>query len=194
MTRFWWTCIAALVLIGATELPAYACVCARIYSFQQHLQAAPVVVVGEVTSVGEVPPPQEDPAPNVTIVRRPFMGAGITLAIASVVKGEIAGRQIRVWDFSYGSCFNALVGLRIGASIVVAMWPVSDRPATARATWGAASSIPESDYFAAGACGSSVQAVTSDEITAWIGRKIPPTHAGSALDDRLPSARIPLLR
>jgi len=191
MTRLWWTSVVALVLLGATEMPAYACSCGRVYSFQQHLQAAPVVVVGEVTSVGEVPPPHEEPAPNVTIVRRPFMGAAITLAIASVAKGEIPGRQIRVWDFSYGSCFNALIGLTIGTSIVVAMWPVSDSPSE-RASWGAASSIPDSDYFASGACGSSVQAVTSDEVTAWIGRKIPPTHAGSALDDRLPSARIRL--
>jgi hypothetical protein len=193
MARFWCTSVAALVLLGAGDVPAYACSCGGIHSFQQRVQAAPVVVVGQVTSIGEVPPLQAEPAPNVTVVRPPFMGAGVTLAIASVAKGEVPGRQIRIWDLSYGSCFNALSELTIGTSIVVAIWPVSETPATARATWGAASFIPESDYFALGACGSSVRDLTSDEVTTWIGRKIPPTPAGTVLDDRLPSARIPLI-
>lgn len=193
MTRFWWTCSAALVLLGATETPAYACVCSRTQSFQQRVETAPVVVVGQVISVREVPPPPVESAPNVTVVRRPFMGAGVRLALVSVAKGDLPGRQIRVWDLSYGSCGNDLVGLTIGTSIIAAIWPVSDTPATERAAWGAASFIPESDFFASGACGRSVQMVTSDEGTAWIGRKIPRTHAGSTLDDRLPSARIPQL-
>jgi hypothetical protein len=121
------------------------------------------------------------------------MGAGVTLAITSVAKGDVPGRQIRVWDSSYGSCFNALRGLIVGTPIVAAIWPVSETPATERARWGAASSIPESDFLASGACGSSVQRLTSDEVTEWIGRTIPTTPAGTVLDDRLPSARIPLL-
>lgn len=116
------------------------------------------------------------------------MGAGISLAIASVAKGEVRGRQIRIWDLLYGSCGNDLIGLPIRTSIIGAIWPVSDTPATERA--GAASLIPESDYFTSGACGHSIQTVTSDEVTAWIGRKIPFAHAGSALDGRLPSVRI----
>jgi hypothetical protein len=193
MTRFWWTCFSALVVLGATETPAYACSCARIQSFQQRVQAAPVVVVGQVTSVREVPPPQVESAPNLTVVRPPFIGAGVRLAIASVAKGEVAGRQIRVWDLSYGSCGNDVVGLTIGTAVIAAIWRVSDTPATERAAWGAASFIPESDYFASGACGRSIQMVTSDEVTAWSGRKIPPTHAGSTLDGRLPSTSIPQL-
>jgi hypothetical protein len=192
MVRFWWTCVAALALFGATEVPAYACSCARIHSFQQRVREAPVVVVGQVTSAGEVPRQVESEA-NVTTVRPPFMGAGVTLALASVAKGETPGRQIRVWDLSFGECGNALRGLTIGTSVVVGLWPVADTPATERATWGAASLIPDSDYFAAGACGSSVQVLTSDEVTAWIGRKIPRTPAGTTPDDRLPSARIPQL-
>jgi hypothetical protein len=171
-------------------VPAFACSCAGIRTFQQQVQAAPVVVVGRVASVGEVPPQMES-ATNVIIVRPPFMGAGVTLAIASVAKGEVSGRHIRIWDFSYGTCFNALRELTIGTSLVVGLWPVADTPATERATWRAASFIPESDYFASGACGSSVQTLTSDEVTAWIGRTIPRTPAGTALDGLLPSARIP---
>ena len=193
MARFWWTCFAASVSLGTTEAPAYACSCAAIHSFQQQIRAAPVVVVGHVTSVGEVPPPEVESAPNVAVVRPPFMGAGVTLAVASVAKGEVPGRQIRVWDSSYGSCFNALRELTIGTSIVAAVWPVAETPATERARWGAASSIPESDFLASGACGSSVQPLTSDEVTAWIGRTIPQAPAGTVTDDRLPSARIPLL-
>ena len=189
MTRFWWTCVAALALLGATDLPAFACSCAPVHSFQQRIQAAPVVVVGRVASVGEVPP-QVESASNVTIVRPPFMGGGVTLAIASMAKGEVTGRQIRVWDLSYGSCFNALSGLTIGTSMVAALWPVADTSATERRTWGAAAFIPESDYFAEGACGSSVQVLTPEEITAWTGRKIPATPAGAALDQLLPSTRI----
>jgi hypothetical protein len=43
MTRFWWACPAALVLLSVTEMPAYACSCARIHSFQDSVQAAAVV-------------------------------------------------------------------------------------------------------------------------------------------------------
>jgi hypothetical protein len=152
-----------------------------------------VVVVGHVTSVREVLPPERESAPNVAVVRPPFMGAGVMLAIASVAKGAVPSRQIRVWDSSYGTCFNALRELTIGTSIVAAIWPVSETPATERARWGAASFIPESDFLASGACGSSVQRLTSDEVTAWIGRTIPQAPAGEVTDDRLPSARVPLL-
>jgi hypothetical protein len=171
MTKLWWTCSTVLVLLCATEVPAYACSCARIHSFQERLQAAPVVVVGRVASVGE-DPPQVKSAPNATIVRPPFMGAGVTLAIASMAKGQVPARQIRVWDLSYGECFNALSGLIIGTSMVVGLWPVADTPATERETWVPASLIPESDYLAAGACGQSVQVLTSDEVVEWTGRKI----------------------
>ena len=193
MARRSWICVAALVLLGADRMPAYACSCTRVSNFQQRVEAAPIVVVGQITSVGENPPLQTEAAPNVAIVRPPFMGTGLTLAIASVAKGELAGIQIRIWDVSYGSCDSGLRSLTIGTPLIAAIWPVSDTPATERATWGAASFIPESDYFTAGACGSGVQALRSDEIAAWIGRKIPSTRAGAVLDDRLPSARIPLL-
>jgi hypothetical protein len=178
MARFWWTCCAASVLLGTTEAPAFACTCAAIHSFQQQVRSAPVVVVGHVMSVREVLPPEQESAPNVTVVRPPFMGAGVTLAIASVAKGGVPSRQIRVWDSSSGTCFNALSELTIGTSIVAAIWPVSETPATERARWGAASLIPESDFLASGACGSSVQRLTSDEVTAWIGRTIPQAPAG----------------
>jgi hypothetical protein len=193
MARLWRTCFLALVLFGATEAPAFACTCAAIHSFQQRVRAAPVVVVGHVTSVGEVLPSEVESAANVALVRPAFMGAGVTLAIASVAKGEIPARQIRVWDSSYGMCFNALRELTVGTSIVAAILPVSETPATERARWGAASSIPESDFLTSGACGSSVQRLTSAEVTAWIGRTIPQAPAGTVTDDRLPSARIPLL-
>ena len=189
MTRFWWTCSAAFVLLSATDVPAFACSCAAIHSFQQRLQAAPVVAVGRVASVGEVPP-QAESAPNVTIVRPLFMGAGIGLSIAFVAKGEVSGSQIRIWDLSYGECGNALRGLTVGTPMVVTLWPVADSPATERRTWGAASLIPESDYFAAGACGQSVQVLTPDEVVAWTGRKISATEPDTALDQRLPSTRI----
>jgi hypothetical protein len=192
VTRFWWTCSAVLVLLGATESPAFACSCSAIRTFQQQVQAAPVVVVGRVTSVGEVPP-QEDPASDLIIVRPPFMGTGVTLAVASVAKGEVARRQIRIWDFGYGSCGNALYGLTIGKSVVAGLWSVADTPATERAKWGAASFIPESDYFATGACGQSVQVLPPDELIAWTGRKLPAAQP-AALDQRLPSRRIPNMR
>ena len=188
MTRFWWACPAALVLLSVTEMPAYACSCARIHSFQDSVQAAAVVVVGRVASVGEEVPPQVDSAPNVTIVRAPFRGAGVTLVVASVAKGEVTPRQIRVWDVSDGACGNALFGLTIGTSMVVALWPVADTPAAKRETWGAASLIPESDYFTSGACGKSAQVLTSDEVIAWTGRKLPPTQ--EEVDHRLPSTRV----
>jgi hypothetical protein len=95
------------------------------------------------------------------------MGAGVTLAVASVAKGEVSAREIRVWDLSNGSCGNALYGLTIGMSIVLAVWPVADTLATKRETWGAASLIPESDYLTSGACGQSAQVLTSDEVIAW---------------------------
>lgn len=188
MTRLWWTCSLALVLIVAAERPAFACSCAAVHSFQQRLQAAPLVVVGRVALVGEVPH-QPETAPDVTIVRPPSWGAGVSLAIISVAKGEFSGREIRVWDVSYGSCGNALYGLTIGTTVLVGLWPVADTPATERRTWGAASFIPESDYFARGACGESVQVLNSEDAIAWNGRKIPATPAG-ALDRRLPSARV----
>jgi hypothetical protein len=193
VTRFWWTCSVVLVLLGATESPAFACSCAAIRTFQQQVQAAPVVVVGRVTLVREVPP-QEDPASDLIIVRPPFMGTGVTLAVASVAKGEVSRRQIRIWDFGYGSCGNALYGLTIGTSVVVGLWPVADTPAIERADWGTASLIPESDYVSSGACGPSVQLLTADEVAAWTGRKIPVAHAGASLDGRLPSRRISYMR
>jgi hypothetical protein len=188
MTRFWWTCTAALVMLAANDLPAFACSCGAVRSFQQRVQAAPIVIVGLV-SVGEAPPLEES-ASNLIIVRPPFMGAGVRLAIVSVAKGEVSGERIRVWDLSYGECGNALRGLPIGTSLAAAIWPVTDTPATERRTWGAAAFIPESDYFAAGACGSSVQVLTPDEVIAWTGRKIPATPPGTALDYLLPSRRI----
>jgi hypothetical protein len=167
--KFWWTCSTVLVLLCATEAPAFACSCARILSFQERVQAAPVVV-GRVAAVGEIPPVEA--APNVTIARPPFMGAGVTLTIASVAKGEVPGRQIRVWDLSYGECFNALRGQTIGTSMLIALWPVANTPAAELTTWGGASLVPESDYLAAGACGQSLQVLTSDEVAGWTGRKI----------------------
>jgi hypothetical protein len=77
-----------------------------------------------------------------------------------------------VWDLSYGECFNALRGLTIGASVVVALWPVAETPAAERATWGAASLLAETDYLASGACGQSLQLLTADEVVEWTGRKI----------------------
>jgi hypothetical protein len=171
MTKFWWTCSTVLVLLFATEAPAFACSCARILSFQERVQTAPLVVVGRVASAGESPP-QVEAASDGTTARPPFMGAGITLAIASVAKGEVLGRQIRIWDLSSGECVNALRGQTIGTSMVIALWPVSDTPAAERATWGAASLVPESDYLAAGACGQSLQVLTSDEVVGWTGRRI----------------------
>lgn len=189
--RFWWTCSAVLVLLGATESPAFACVCGAIHTFQQQLQLAPVVIVGRVTSVGEVPP-RENPASDLVIVRAPFMGWGVTLTIASVAKGEVSRRQIRIWDFGYGSCGNALYGLTLGTSVVAGLWPVADTPAPERAKWGAASFIPASDYISSGACGSSVQVLTDDEVIGWTGRKI--AAQPEILDPRLPSRRIPDMR
>lgn len=170
MTRFWLACWAVPVFLCATEGSVFACSCARVFSFQERIEAAPVVVVGRVASVGELPP-QVETAPNVTTVRPPFMGAGVTVAVASVVKGEVPSTQIRVWDLAYGECFNALRGYTIGTSIVVGLWPVTDTPPGERSTWGAASFIPESDYFATGACGQSLRVLSAEEVLEWTGRK-----------------------
>jgi hypothetical protein len=163
MARFWWTIVAVIVLLGATERPAYACSCARIVNFQRHVETAPVVVVGQVISIGEVPPPEPQVAPDFTVVRAPFMGTGVTLTIVWVARGAISAQRIRVWDGANGSCANSLYGLPIGTSIVAALYPVTDTPAAERRKWGAASLIPECDYFATVACGSSVKALTADE-------------------------------
>jgi hypothetical protein len=66
-----------------------------------------VVAVGQVDSVGEIPP-QDRSARNVAIVQPPFRGAGVTLAIVSVAKGQVQGSHLRVWDLSYGECFQRL--------------------------------------------------------------------------------------
>jgi hypothetical protein len=171
MTRLWWICFTIPLLLSTTAAPAVACTCARIAGFQERIQSAPVVAVGRVVSVGETPP-EADRTSSVTIVRPAFMGAGVTLAIVSVAKGEVSRREVRVWDLSYGECFNTLQGLTIGASVVVAMWPVADTPAAERATWGAASLLAQSDYLARGACGASLQVLTADEVVEWTGRKI----------------------
>jgi hypothetical protein len=171
MTRLWWICLTIPVLLSTTAAPAIACTCARIVDFQERIESAPAVVVGQVLAVGEKMP-EGDATSTVTIVRPPFMGAGVTLAITSVAKGEVPGTQLRVWDLSYGECFNALRGQTIGASMVIALWPVARTPAAERLTWGAASLLPATDYLSSGACGQSLQILSADEVVEWSGRKI----------------------
>jgi hypothetical protein len=100
------------------------------------------------------------------------MGAGIALAMVSVVKGEIPDGELRIWDLSFGECFNVLRGLSIGTSIVVALRPVRDAPAAERASWGPASLLPEMDYLVDGGCGQPLQVLTGDEVVEWTRRKI----------------------
>jgi hypothetical protein len=171
MARILWIFLSAAVLICATAPPAFACSCARVLSFEEKTQVAPIVVVGRVISVGEVPS-QVDAGSNTTIVRPPFMGAGVILAIESVAKGDVAGKRARLWDLSFGQCFNALRGQRIGTALVVALWPVADTPAAERATWGAAAQLPETDYMTSGACGQVLQVLTAEQVAEWTGRKI----------------------
>lgn len=61
-------------------------------------------------------------------------------------------------------------GQTIGTAMVVALSPVADTPAAERATWGAASLLPDTDYL------TSALAVrhfkTAGQILEWTGRKV----------------------
>jgi hypothetical protein len=131
-----------------------------------------VVVVGRLVSAGEVPPAPPEPDPTVITVR-PFMGAGMILAIDSVAKGDVPEKQIRAWNFSYGDCANILRTKAPGTPFVAALGRVRDFSPEIRKGWGAAAAIPDSDYLASGGCTYATQVLSRAELAEWINRKVP---------------------
>lgn len=161
-----WTLLAVVVLIGATDEPAFACSCAKIASFDEVVRAATVVVVGRVTSIAEIPPAVPDAQTNVTVVRPPFRGQGITLAVAAVPKGKVDNKKIRVWNPIYGECGGALRGVSRGMFVVIALERLADAPGERRASWGLGFAPAEIEHLVARpSCGPTLQ-VLGDEHAA----------------------------
>jgi hypothetical protein len=180
-SKGWWTLGTVAICLAITEVPAFACSCTRVESFSEAMQRAPLVIVGRLVSAGEVPPAPPEPDPTVITVR-PFMGAGMILAIDSVVKGVISNKQIRAWDLAYGDCGNLLRTKAPGTLFVSALARVKDFSTEVRTGWGAAAAIPESDYLASGGCTYATQVLSPMEHAEWIngtvvlplpGRKLP---------------------
>jgi hypothetical protein len=168
-----WIGAVALLVICATEVPAFACSCSRVLTFEEEVRERSIVVVGKVTSTREVPPAIRDEQPDRVTVRPPYMGTGIRMAVMSVVKGNVDETNIRAWDVLGGSCAGALWAQTPGSSIVIALEPVTITPAELRRTWGSAAAIPETDYFASSACGNPVKVLSPEDLDKWIGRKLP---------------------
>ena len=123
-----WALGTVVMWLALTEVPALACSCSRVESFSEAIEEAPVVVVGRLVSVDEMPPPvaeEPDIDPSVITVRA-FLGRGMILAVDSVVKGDVPQEQIRVWDFSFGDCGNVLRVRAPGTPFVIALGRVKD--------------------------------------------------------------------
>jgi hypothetical protein len=167
--RIWWIGAAVALVMGVTESPALACSCSQVRSFSEIIQTAPVVVVGQVAATSEIPRQAPDDAPDRATVR-PWMGAGFRITVASVAKGALTDTTIGVWNMLYGEC-----GLRVpttGTSVAIALWPVAGVPEDVRATWGAASTVPDTDYLSTSGCGQSLQVLSADDLAQWVGRKL----------------------
>lgn len=167
-----WIGPLAMLAICATEVPAFACSCARVVSFDEALRDAPIVVVGTVTSTGQLPPVLREERSDAVTVRPPFMGSGITMAVTSVVKGGASASHIRIWSLGYGECAGAVSTLKGSESIVIAIHPVAATQVDVRRTWGAASTIPETDYLVSFGCSNSVTVVAPENLRQWIGRRL----------------------
>lgn len=173
-SKGWWTLGAVAMVLAMTEVPAFACSCTRVESLSEAIQRSPVVVVGRLVSVGELPPPAPEPPepdPTVITVRAPFMGAGLILAVESVAKGNIPEKHIRAWDF--GGCGNALRNMAPGTPFVAALVRVRDFSPETRKGWGAAAAIPDSDYLASGGCTYATQVLGPAEFAEWMNHKVP---------------------
>jgi hypothetical protein len=168
-----WTGAVVLLAICATEVPAFACSCSRVLTFEEEIRERSVVVVAKVTSTHEVPPAIREEQPGRVTVRPPFMGTGISMAVTSVVKGNVDATSIRAWDVLGGTCAAALWAQTPGSSIVIALEPVTITPAEIRRTWGSAAAIPETDYFASSGCGNPVRVLSPEDLDQWIRRKLP---------------------
>ena len=164
---------AAVVLaICATEISAFACSCTRVVSFEEELREAPIVVVGTLTSTRHAPQALRDERSDAVNVPPPYTGSGITMAVTSVIKGDVSAGNIRIWSLGYGECGGAISALKGGESIVIAINPVAATPLAVRRGLGAASTIPETDYFAGSGCRNPLTVIAPENLNQWTGRRL----------------------
>ena len=137
-----------MILVGSV-VPASPCSCAGTSGWAEVARAAPVVVVGEVVSVGEVRRGNGVSDPE-----------SVELEVQSTRKGRVSARRIRVWNEMAGSsCGGALLELVVGVRASVALIRVADVATDRRELWEYLTFRPLlADYIVAhSACGTTYQ-------------------------------------
>lgn len=137
-----------LIWIGSV-VPAEPCSCVGTSSWAEVRRSAPVVVVGQVVSVGETRRGWKTPDPQ-----------SIELDVQSTTKGRVASQRIRVWNEMAGSsCGGALSEIVVGVRASVALVRVVDVAASRRELWEQLTFRPAADDYlvAQPACGETYQ-------------------------------------
>jgi hypothetical protein len=156
----------AVSLLAAAD-PALACSCAGFLTFEQALAAAPIVVVGRVSSIGSFRSPRRGGTdPPV-----------VEIDIASVNKGLLETKRVDVWNQSAGSsCGGGLRALDVGSNVVLALRyarAADVAPAAVLRRTGVRDPGERVLILAPGACGESRRVVRSQrELDRWIVRRI----------------------